>query len=107
MDIVGSHRRDPSLGGQQGQGVVAGGVDGITVVPQLHGNAVTAEPVDQLVEDPRRCGRTAGGEGGGERSLSTAGEDLPMTIMTVGQVIEGDDGPVSYTHLTLPTIYSV
>ena len=50
VHVVGGHRGHPPLGGQQGQGVVAGGVDRVAVVPQLDGQVVGAEPSDQMVE---------------------------------------------------------
>ena len=91
MHVVGGHRGHPPLGGQQGQGVVAGGVDGVAVVPQLDGQVVAAEPVDELVEDLAGGGRATGGEGGGQRPLAAPGEDLPVAAVVVGQGVEGDD----------------
>ena len=91
VHVVGGHRGHPPLGGQQGQGVVAGGVDRVPVVPQLDGQVVAAEPPDQVVEGLGRGRRALGGEGGGQRPLAAPGEDLPVPAVTVGQVVEGDD----------------
>ena len=91
VHVVGGHRGHSPLGGQQGQGVVAGGVDGIAVVPQLDGQVVAAEPPDQVVERLGRGGRAPGGEGGGQGPLAASGEDLPVPVVMIGQRVEGDD----------------
>ena len=91
VDVVGGHGGDAPLGGQDGQGVVAGGVDRVPVVPQLDGQPVPSEAVDEAVESPGRRRWALGGEGGGQRPLAAAGEDLPVTPVVLGQVVEGDD----------------
>ena len=91
VHVVGGDRGHPPFGGQQGQGVVAGGVDGVAVVPQLDGQVVAAEPPDQVVEGLGGGGRAPGGEGGGQRPLAAPGEDLPVPAVAVGQVVEGED----------------
>ena len=91
VHVVGGHRGHPPLGGQQGQGVVAGGVDRVAVVPQLDGQVVAAEPPDQVVEHLGRGRRPPGGEGGGQGPLAAPGEDLPVPAVVIGQRVEGDD----------------
>ncbi len=91
MHIVGGYRGHPPLDGQQGQGIVAGGVDRVAVVPQLDGQVIATEPTYQVIERLGGGGRTAGGEGGGQRPLAAPGEDLPVAAVTFGQVVEGDD----------------
>ena len=91
VHVVGRHRRDPALDGEHGQGVVTGRVDRIPVVPQFDREALASETVDQLVERAGRGGRAAGGERGGECPLATPGEDLPVAIVPVRQLVEGDD----------------
>ncbi len=91
VHVVGRHRRDPAFGGEQGQRVVPGGVDGVPVVPELDREVLASEAVDQLIERARCDGRPAGGERGGERPLAAPGEDLPVAAVPVRQLVEGDD----------------
>ena len=92
MDVVGGDRVHAPLGGQHGQGVVAGPVDRGAVVPQLDGQVVPAEPVDQPVEGPGRGRRAPLGQGRGQRPLAAPGQDLPVAAVAVGQGVEGEDG---------------
>ena len=52
VDVVGGHEVHPRVDGQVGQGVVAGGVERVAVVPQLHRHVLPAEGLDQPVELP-------------------------------------------------------
>ena len=93
VDVVGGHRRHPPLDGQHGQGVVAGAVERVAVVPQLDGQVLGAEAVDQVVEGPPGGGRPLVGQGRGQRPLAAPGQDLPVAAVAVGQGVEGEDGP--------------
>ena len=59
VDVVGGHHVQAPGDGQMGEGVVAGGVERVAVVPQLHRHVLGAEGLDQPVEldDRPRPGR--------------------------------------------------
>ena len=61
------------------------------MVPQLDGHVVAAEAVDQVVELAALPRWPVGGEGGGQRALAAAGEDLPVAAVAAGQLVEGED----------------
>ena len=84
----------PRVDGQMGEGVVAGRVERVAVVPELHGHVLGAEGLDEPVELAAGRGRAGGGEGGGDRPLAAAGQDDPVPAVAVaavvaGQVLEG------------------
>jgi hypothetical protein len=101
VGVGGGHRIEAGLHRQGGQPVVAHRVERVAVVPQLDGQVVAAEGIDQLAEAP------AGGDGalvlecGGHRALATAGEHEPVAPVGHGragasdaaQVGEGEAGP--------------
>ncbi len=98
VDVVGGHQVHPPGDSEMGEGVVAGGVERVAVVPELHGHAVGAEGLDEPVELPGRRARAGGGERGGDRPLATSREDDPVPAVAVpavvpGQVVEGAGGP--------------
>ena len=74
---------DPASDGQLGQGVVAGGVERVAVVPQLDRHVSRPKRVDQPVELAAGGGRAAGGQRGGDRPLAAPGEDQPVAAVPV------------------------
>ena len=82
VDVVGGHYVDAGPGRQLHQGVVAGRVEGVAVVPQLDGHVVTAEGVDQTGKLVRRRRRSPLDEGTRDRPFPTAGEHVPVVMAT-------------------------
>ena len=83
-----------------GEGVVAGRVERIPVVPELHGDVVATEGIEEPVELARRCRRTRPGERGRDRALAAPGQHhpvpagrTPLPPVLVGEVLEGAGGP--------------
>ena len=62
------------------------------VVPQLDGQVLPPEAVDQAVEGPGRGRRPLVGQGRGQGALAAPGQDLPVPAVAVGQRVEGEDG---------------
>src|SRR5580658_8325160 len=98
VDVVGGHHVHAPGDSDMGEGVVAGGVERVAVVPELHRHVVGAEGLDEPVELAGRGGGAGGGERGGDRPLATAAQDDPVPAMAVpavvaGQVLEGAGGP--------------
>ncbi len=54
VHVVGGHHPHPGPDRQLGQGIVAGAVEGVAVVPQLHPHPVAAEALDEAAELARR-----------------------------------------------------
>ncbi len=81
VGVGGGHEVEVGAHGQGGEGVVAGGVEGVAVVPQLDGHVVAAEGVDQLAEAAARRARPGRFEGGGHRALATPGEHQPVALV--------------------------
>ena len=92
MDVVGGDWRHAPFDGQHGQGIVARSIDRRAVVPQLDGEVLPAEPVDEPVERPARRRRPLVGEGRGQGPLPAPSQDLPVSAVAVGQGVEGQDG---------------
>ncbi len=86
VDVVGGHHVDPRPHGQRHQGVVAGRVEGVAVVPQLDGDVLPPEGVDQQRQLAGGGGRSVGHQGGRHRALAAAGEHLPPPAVGPGQV---------------------
>ena len=93
VDVVGGHRGHPPLDGQHGQGIVAGPIHRSAVVPQLHGEVLSTEAIDEVVEGSARCRWPLASQGRGQRTLPAPGQDLPVAPVAVGQGIQGEDGP--------------
>ena len=97
VDVVGGHHVHAPGDGEMGEGVVAGGVERVAVVPELHGHVVGAEGLDEPVELAGGRRGAGGGERGGDRTLAAAGQDDPVPAVAVpavvaGQVLEGAGG---------------
>ena len=92
VDVVGGDHADARPDRQFGQGVVAGRVEGVGVVPQLDVHVVRAEPGDQVGQLPGRLRGAALGEGERDRALATAGQHCPMTVVQLGQPRQLIDG---------------
>ena len=69
---------DRSAGGDLGERVVAGRVERIAVIPQLHRDAVTAERVDETLELTCRGGGAVRHECRWHRAFATPGEHPPV-----------------------------
>ncbi len=65
-DVVGGDDLDPGAQGHVDQGVVAGGVDGVAVVPDLDPDVLGPERGHELLEPAPGRGRALGHEGGGD-----------------------------------------
>ena len=97
VDVVGGHHVDPGFEREGDEGVVAGRVEGVAVVPELDGHAVAAEGVDEMVELPGGGSRPAVDKGGGHGALPATGEHLPPPAVPwltcdCGQVLESRFG---------------
>ena len=97
MDVVGGRHGQVPGDGEMGEGVVAGGVERVAVVPELHGHVVGAEGLDEPVELAGGRRGPGGGEGGSHRTLAAPGQDHPVPVVAVpavvaGQVLEGAGG---------------
>ncbi len=92
VHVVGGHRVDPPLGGQQGQGVVARRVERVPVVPQLDRHIGPPERLDQSAHLPG--GRPWPGlhQRGGHRPFPASGEHQPVVPRRLRQGVEGEDG---------------
>ena len=86
VDVVGGHHVDPGPHRQPHQGVVAGRVEGVAVVPQLDGHVVLAEGGDQVGQLAGGGGRPLVDQGGRHGALAAAGEHLPPPAVGPGQV---------------------
>ena len=90
VGIGGGDTADVARGGELGEGVVAGGVEGVAVVPQLDEDAVAPERLDQAIELAGCGGRSVGNEGGGDGALAAAGERPGVSGGDTGDVGEGE-----------------
>ncbi len=88
VDVVGGYEIHPPVDGQEGEGVVAGGIEGVPVVPQLHGHVLPPEGPGQPVELAPGGGGAVARESGGDRSLAAAGEHQPVPPVPLRQVVE-------------------
>ena len=77
VHVVGGHQPHAPPHRQVGQGVVAGRVERVAVVPQLHVHRPHPERLHQTVQLPGRGRRTPGVQGGGHRPLPPTGEHGP------------------------------
>ena len=78
VDVVGGHHVDARPDGQLGQGVVAGRVERVAVVPQLDGHVLPPEGVDQPGQLPLGGRRPPLDQRPGHRPLAAAGEHQPV-----------------------------
>ena len=90
VHVVAGHTVDPVAVGDVGEGVVAGRVERIAVVPQLDEHAIASERLDEPGELARCGGGTVGHESGGHRTLAAAGEHPGMAGDRVGDIGEGE-----------------
>ena len=83
--VVGVGRGDASdvaFGSELGEGVVAGRVERVAVVPQLDEDPIAPERFDQAVELATGSGRTIGSKCRGNGALATTGEHPGVTATT-------------------------
>ena len=98
VDVVGGHDLHPGPEGHLHQGVVAGRVDGVAVVPDLDAEVLGAEGGGQLLEATTGHGRPVVDQGGGDDAVGPAGEDDPVPLPRrapapdVGQGGQGEPG---------------
>ena len=90
VGVGGGDAADAAADGELGEGVVAGGVERVAVVPQLDEDAVAPERLDQAVELPPGRGRPIGDECGGDGALAAAGERPRVTGDDSGDIVEGE-----------------
>ena len=88
VDVVGGHALDAGAVGDLGEGVVAGRVERVAVVPQLDQDAVAAERLDQPLELAAGGRRAVIDERRRHRPLATAGECPRMAGHAVGHIGE-------------------
>ncbi len=86
VDVVGRHHVDAHLQGDAHQGVVADGVERVTVVPQLDRHPVTTEGVDQAAQLGGGGGRAVVDQRPRHRPLPATGEHLPLPAVATSQV---------------------
>ena len=103
MDVVGGYRLDPFAEGDLDQGVVAGRVEGMAVIPQLDKHVVASEAFDELAQSSPGLGGTVFDQGTHHRSFAAPGEDHPVgATPEMGQGVEVDSGrPFFALHLGL------
>ncbi len=75
VDVVGGDRRDADLGREFGQRVGAVGVERIVVIPQLDGDVIEAEPLDEATQLAFRRSRPVRHERRRNCALATSGQD--------------------------------
>jgi hypothetical protein len=92
VDVVGGHQVDPGADGQIGQRVVAGGVERVTVVPQLDRHPVPPEPLHQPGQLPGRRRRPPVDQRRRNRPLAAPGQHLPVPAVQLGQLVEAQPG---------------
>ena len=90
VGVGGGDATDVALDGELGEGVVAGGVERVAVVPQLDEDAVAPERLDQAIELAGCGGRSVGDQGGGYSALAAAGERPRVAGDDTGDVGEGE-----------------
>ena len=90
VDVVGGDARQVEPAGQLGERVVAGRVERIAVVPQLHHHPVAPEQLHQPLQLPPCRARPVGQQRGGHRALAAPGEHPPVPRRRVGEVAEGE-----------------
>ncbi len=78
--------------GEGDEGVVAGGVERVTVVPQLHHHVARAEQGLEPAQLGRGPGRSLGDQGGGDDPLAAPGEHHPVVGVRAGGGTHGDSG---------------
>ena len=88
VDVVGCHALDALAMSDLDQGIVAGRVERIAVVPQLDEHPITPERVDQAEEFASSRSRAVGDQCGGHRPLAASGEHPAVTADRVGDVGE-------------------
>ncbi len=90
VGVGGGDATDVAPDGELGEGVVAGGVERVAVVPQLDEDAVAPERLDQAIELAGCGGRSVGDQGGGDSALAAAGERPGVAGDDTGHVGEGE-----------------
>ena len=88
VGVGGGDASDVALGGELGEGVVAGRVERVAVVPQLDEDPIRPERFDQAVELATGSGRTIGSKCGGNGALATTGERPRVTGDDSGDIVE-------------------
>ena len=105
-DQVEAYGRDWDAG--DGRGGADGGQDLHPHTGELAevGALIEEDPLTALLAAPRRRKTPAEAAAAGIRGPGTPGTMQPGERASV-MIVAQSSGPVSYTHLTLPTIYSV
>ena len=88
VDVVGRHALDSLAVGDLDESIVAGGVERIAVVPQLHQHAVPPERVDQPEQLAARRRRAIGDQCRRDRPLAATGQHPGVAGDGVGHVGE-------------------
>ena len=88
VGVGGGDATDVAPGGDLGEGVVAGRVERVAVIPQLDEDTVAPERFDQAVELAGCGGRPIGDEGGGDGALTAAGQGPRVTGDDSGDIVE-------------------
>ena len=86
VDVVGGHHPDADPVGDAGEGVVAGRVQRIVMIPQLDRHVVGAEDVDQTVQRPLGRSWPVRHQGLVDRSLPAPREHQPLATVGAGEV---------------------
>ena len=90
MDVVGRHALDTFAMGEFDECIVAGGVEWVAVVPQLHQHPVAPERIDQPEQLPPGRRRAVGDQRCGHRTLAAPGEHPAVPGDGVGDIAEGE-----------------
>ena len=93
VHVVAGHGGETGVGGEPGQRVVAGRVGRSALVDQLDQHLVAAEPGGQPVQRLGRGGGPVEVEGRADRTLAAAGEDEPVAVGLLGQLVQVVERP--------------
>jgi len=80
VHVVGGDDLDPLVGGELDEGVVAGRVERVTVVPHLDDDVLTPERLDQVSKLAAGRRRAMADQGGGHGALAAPGEHAPVPL---------------------------
>ncbi len=90
VDVVGRHALHAFPVGELGERIVAGGVERVAVVPELHQHPVAPERLDQPPQLTTGRGRTVGHQRRRDRTLAAAREHPGVTGQRRGHIFEGE-----------------
>ncbi len=92
VDVVGGDDLGAAAVGEGHEGVVAGRVERVAVVPQLHHHVAGTEQGLEPAQLGRGPGRPVGDQGGGDDPLAAPGEHHPVVGVRAGGGTHGDPG---------------